>query len=60
MDCKKVHIVKIRNPRPVSSGIQKFEFKLIVHEDGTLELTCMDLDTGEMLESSIYDAPMIV
>ena len=60
VDCKKVHIVKIRNPRPVSSGIQKFEFKLIVHEDGTLELTCMDLDTGEMLESSIYDAPMIV
>ena len=60
VDCKKVHIVKIRNPRAVSSGIQKFEFKLIVHEDGTLELTCMDLDTGEMLESSIYDAPMIV
>ena len=60
VDCKKVHIVKIRNPRPVSSGIQKFEFKLHVHEDGTLELTCMDMDTGRMLESSIYDAPMVV
>ena len=60
VDCKKVHIVKIRNPRPVSSGIQKFEFKLIVHEDGTLELTCMDMDTGRMLESSIYDKPMVV
>ena len=60
VDCQKVHIAKIRNPRPVSSGIQKFEFKMIVHEDGTLELTCKDLDTGEMLESSIYDTPMIV
>ena len=60
VDCKKVHIVKIRNPRPVSSGIQKFEFKLHVHEDGTLELTCMDMDTGRMLESSIYDKPMVV
>ena len=60
VDCKKVHIVKIRNPRPVSSGIQKFEFKLLVHEDGTLELTCMDMDTGRMLESSIYDKPMVV
>ena len=60
MDCKKVHTVKIRNPRPISSDIQKFEFKLIVHEDGTLELTCMDMDTGRMLESSIYDKPMVV
>ena len=59
-ECKKVHTVKIRNPRPVSSSIQQFELHLVVHGDGMLELKYINITTGRMLESSIYDKPMVV
>ena len=59
MDSKKIHAVKIRNPNPQPYEKKKLEFKLLVHEDGTLEMTCLDMNAGMMLESSIYD-PMMV
>ena len=59
-ECKKVHTVKICNPRPVSSSIQQFELHLVVHGDGMLELKYINITTGRMLESSIYVKPMVV
>ena len=59
-ECKKVQVVDIHNSHPASSGVQQFELRLAVNEDGSLELKCKDLETGEMLESFIYDAPMVV
>ena len=58
INCKKVHNVKIHNPHPQRYKI--LEFKLLVHEDGQLELTCLDLSTGRMLESSIFSPLLIV
>ena len=59
-ECKKVQVVDIHNSHPASSGVQQFELRLAVNEDGSLELKCKDMETGEMLESFIYDAPMVV
>ncbi|KAK8817961.1 hypothetical protein WA556_005782 [Blastocystis sp. ATCC 50177/Nand II] len=58
INCKKVHNVKIHNPHP--QRYKTLVFKLLVHEDGQLELTCLDLSTGRMLESSIYSPLLIV
>ena len=58
INCKKVHAVKIHNPHP--QRYKTLVFKLLVHEDGQLELTCLDLSTGRMLESSVYSSLLIV
>ena len=58
--CKKVHNVKIHNLNPQPNEKKKLELKLLVHEDGQLELTCLDLSTGRMLESSVYSSLLIV
>ncbi|KAK8821399.1 hypothetical protein WA577_006697 [Blastocystis sp. JDR] len=58
--CKKVHNVKIHNSNPQLNEKKKLELKLLVHEDGQLELTCLDLSTGRMLESSVYSSLLIV
>ena len=58
INCKKVHNVKIHNPHP--QRYKTLVFKLLVHEDGQLELTCLDLSTGRMLESSFYSPLLIV
>ncbi|OAO12741.1 chaperone Hsp70 [Blastocystis sp. ATCC 50177/Nand II] len=60
IDSKKVHNVKIHNPNPQPNEKKKLEFKLLVHEDGQLELTCLDMNKGEMLESSICPSLQIV
>lgn len=59
MDSKKIHAVKIRNPNPQYNERKKLEFKLLVHDDGELEMTCLDMNTGRMLESSICDPIMV-
>ena len=58
INCKKVHSVKIHNPHP--QRYKTLVFELLVHEDGQLELTCLDLSTGRMLESSIFSPLLIV
>ena len=60
IDSKKVHNVKIHNPNPQPNEKKKLEFKLLVHEDGQLELTCLDMNKREMLESSICPSLQIV
>ena len=60
IDSRKVHAVKIHNPNPQPNEKKKLEFKLLVHEDGQLELTCLDMNKGEMLESSICPSLQIV
>ena len=60
INCRKVHVVKIHNLNPQPNEKKKLEFKLLVHEDGQLEMTCLDMNKGEMLESSIYNAMMVV
>ena len=60
INCKNVHNVKIHNPNPQPGEKKKLELKLLVHEDGQLEMTCLDMNKGEMLESSIYSAMMVV
>ena len=58
INCKKVHSVKIHNPHPQRYKI--LEFQLLVHEDGQLELTCLDMINKTMLESSIFSPLLIV
>ena len=60
IDSRKVHAVKIHNPNPQPNEKKKLEFKLLVHEDGQLEMTCLDMNKGEMLESSICSPLQIV
>ena len=60
IDSRKVHAVKIHNPNSQPGEKKKLELKLLVHEDGQLEMTCLDMNKGEMLESSIYSAMMVV
>ncbi|KAM7457771.1 hypothetical protein BLSTO_01463 [Blastocystis sp. subtype 1] len=60
IDSRKVHAVKIHNPNPQPNEKKKLEFKLLVHEDGQLELTCLDMNKREMLESSICPSLQIV
>ena len=60
IDSRKVHAVKIHNPNPQPGEKKKLELKLLVHEDGQLELTCLDMNKGEMLESSICSPLQIV
>ena len=60
INCRKVHNVKIHNPNPQPGEKKKLEFKLLVHEDGQLEMTCLDMNKGEMLESSICSPLQIV
>ena len=60
IDSRKVHAVKIHNPNPQPGEKKKLELKLLVHEDGQLELTCLDMNKGEMLESSICPSLQIV
>ena len=59
IDSRKVHAVKIHNPNPQPNE-KKLECKLLVHEDGQLEVTCLDMNKGEMLESSICPSLQIV
>ena len=58
INCKNVHNVKIHNLN--HQRYKTLAFKLLVHEDGQLELTCLDLSTGRMLESSIFSPLLIV
>ena len=51
IDSRKVHAVKIHNPNPQPGEKKKLELKLLVHEDGQLEMTCLDMNKGEMLSS---------
>ena len=60
IDSRKVHAVKIHNPNPQPGEKKKLELKLLVHEDGQLEMTCLDMNKGEMLESSICPSLQIV
>ena len=60
INCKNVHNVKIHNLNPQPNEKKRIEFQLLVHEDGQLELTCLDLSTGRMLESSVYYSLLIV
>ena len=60
IDSRKVHNVKIHNPNPQPGEKKKLELKLLVHEDGQLEMTCLDMNKGEMLESSICPSLQIV
>ena len=60
IDSRKVHAVKIHNPNPQPNEKKKLELKLLVHEDGELEMTCVDMSTGRMLESSLYSPLQIV
>ena len=60
IDSRKVHAVKIHNPNPQPNEKKKLELKLLVHEDGQLEMTCLDMSKNTMLESSIYNAMMVV
>ena len=60
INCRKVHNVKIHNPNPQPGEKKKLELKLLVHEDGQLEMTCLDMNKGEMLESSICPSLQIV
>ena len=60
INCKNVHNVKIHNLNPQPNEKKRLELKLLVHEDGQLELTCLDLSTGRMLESSFYSPLLIV
>ncbi len=60
INCRKVHVVKIHNPNPQPGEKKKLELKLLVHEDGQLEMTCLDMNKGEMLESSICPSLQIV
>ena len=48
------------DPNIFGCEVKKLEFKLLVHEDGQLELTCLDMNKGEMLESSICPSLQIV
>ena len=60
IDSRKVHAVKIHNPNPQPGEKKKLELKLLVHEDGELEVTCLDMSKGKMLESSICPSLQIV
>ena len=60
IDSRKVHAVKIHNPYPQPNEKKKLEFKLLVHKDGQLELTCLDMINNTMLESSIFSPLLIV